>query len=71
VEELPKNTNLSVPTVGGRIQFLVQQSGNTITAAYRVSLDKVLIFPEAYPDLRLFWETAVGIEKSMIVLKKQ
>ena len=71
VEELPKNTNLSVPTVGGRIQFLVQQSGNTITAAYRVSLDKVLILPEAYPDLRLFWETAVGIEKSMIVLKKQ
>ena len=71
VEELPVNKNLSVPTVGGRINFLVQEAGNIIRVAYRVSLDNTLVLPEAYPDLRLFWETAVGIEKSMIVLKKQ
>ena len=71
VEELPEKTNLSVPTIGGRIQFLAQQMGNTVNISYRISLDKVLILPEVYPDLRLFWETAVGIEKSTIVLKKQ
>ena len=71
VEELPEKTNLSVPTIGGRIQFLAQQMGSTVNVSYRISLDKVLILPEEYPDLRLFWETAVGIEKSTIVLKKQ
>ena len=71
VEELPEKTNLSVPTIGGRIQFLTQQMGSTVNVSYRISLDKVLILPEEYPDLRLFWETAVGIEKSTIVLKKQ
>ena len=71
VEELPEKKVMNFPTLGGRIQFLCQQVGNNVSVTYRTSLDKVLILPDDYADLRLFWETAVGIEKSTIVLKKQ
>ena len=62
---------MNFPALGGRIQFLCQQVGNSVSVSYRATLDKVLILPDDYADLRLFWETAVGIEKSTIVLKKQ
>ena len=71
VEELPQNATLSCPPVTGRIQFQTQQSPGRITVVYRFTMGKTLILPEEYPDLRLFWETAVGLEKSTIVLKKQ
>ena len=71
VEELPEKKVMNFPTLGGRIQFLCQQVGNNVSVTYRTSLDKTLILPDDYADLRLFWETAVGIEKSTIVLKKQ
>lgn len=71
VEELPENKVMNFPVLDGRIQFLCQQVGNNVSVTYRASLDKILILPEEYADLRLFWETAVGIEKSTIVLKKQ
>ena len=71
VEELPKSQNLTCPPVNGRIQFRAQQNGGMVNVAYRVTMDKTLVLPEQYADLRLFWETAVGIEKSTIVLKKQ
>ena len=71
VEELPEKTAKSFPPIGGRIQFLAQQVGNSVSVNYRISLDKMMILPEDYADLRLFWETAVGVEKSTIVLKKQ
>lgn len=72
VEELPERTVKNFPSIGGRIQFMAQLIGSdTVSITYRTSLDKMLILPEEYPDLRLFWETAVGVEKSTIVLKKQ
>lgn len=71
VEELPERTVKSFPTIGGRIQFVAQQVGNTVSVVYRVNLDQMLVLPDQYADLRLFWETAVGLEKSTIVLKKQ
>ena len=42
-----------------------------MSVLYRASLGKMLVLPEEYADLRLFWETAIGVEKSTIVLKKQ
>ena len=71
IEELPERTMKNFPTIGGRIQFMAQQVGNAVSVAYRVNLDRMLILPEHYADLRLFWETAVGLERSTIVLKKQ
>ena len=71
VEELPERTSKSFPTIGGRIQLLAQQIGNTVSVTYRSNLDKMLIMPDQYADLRFFWETAVGVEKCTIVLKKQ
>jgi len=71
VEELPERASKNFPAIGGRIQLLAQQIGNAVNVTYRTNLDKMLIMPEDYPDLRLFWETAVGAEKSTIVLKKQ
>ena len=71
VEELPERTVKNFPTIGGRIQFIAQQVGNTVSVVYRVNLDQMLVLPDHYADLRLFWETAVGLEKSTIVLKKQ
>ena len=71
VEELPEKISKTFPTLGGRIQLLAQQVGNNVSVTYRTSLDKMLILPDDYADLRLFWETAVGAEKSTIVLKKQ
>ena len=66
-----EKTAKTFPPVGGRIQLLAQQLGNTVSVNYRVNLDKMMILPENYADLRLFWETAVGVEKSTIVLRKQ
>ena len=71
VEELPERTVKTFPSVGGRIQMLAQQVGNTVVVNYRTSLEKMLVMPDDYADLRLFWETAVGLEKSTIVLKQQ
>ena len=71
VEELPEKTMKVFPPVGGRVQLMAQQVGNSVSVTYRFSLDKMMILPEDYADLRLFWETAVGAEKSTIVLKKQ
>ena len=71
VEELPQSQNLTCPPVNGRIQFMAQQNGILINVVYRVTMGKTLVLPEQYADLRLFWETAVGIEKSTIVIKKQ
>ena len=71
MEELPEKTMKVFPPVGGRVQLMAQQVGNSVSVTYRVSLDKMMILPEDYDDLRLFWETAVGAEKSTIVLKKQ
>lgn len=71
VEELPEKVGLTFPSLEGRIQFATQQVGNIVSALYRASLGKMLVLPEEYADLRLFWETAIGVEKSTIVLKKQ
>ena len=72
VEELPAKAVLNCPSVGGRIQFGAQQIGNAVNITYRFSMSKTMVLPdEEYADLRAFWETAVGIEKSTIVLKKQ
>lgn len=71
VEELPERTIKNFPSIGGRIQLMAQLIGDSVSVVYRTSLDKMLILPEEYPDLRLFWETAVGVEKSTLVLKKQ
>lgn len=71
VEELPEKVGLTFPSLEGRIQFATQQVGNIVSVLYRVSLGKMLVLPEEYADLRLFWETAIGVEKSTIVLKKQ
>ena len=71
VEELPEKVGLTFPSLEGRIQFATQQVGNIVSVLYRASLGKMLVLPEEYTDLRLFWETAIGVEKSTIVLKKQ
>lgn len=71
VEELPDNVTLSCPPLQGRLLFQMRQSEGRISGVYRFSLGEVLVVPEAYPDLRAFWEAAIGIERSMIVLKKQ
>lgn len=71
VEELPEKVGLTFPSLEGRIQFATQQVGKIVSVLYRASLGKMLVLPEEYADLRLFWETAIGVEKSTIVLKKQ
>ena len=71
VEEMPKDASLSCPPVKGRIQFKAQEIQNRITLVYRFTMDTTMVLPEDYADLRLFWETAAGIEKSTIVLKKK
>lgn len=71
VEELPEKVGLTFPSLEGRIQFATQQVGNIVSVLYRASLGKMLVLPEEYADVRLFWETAIGVEKSTIVLKKQ
>ena len=71
VEELPESKSLSCPPVEGRILFQMRQAGNSISAVYRFVLGKASVPAEDYADLRLFWETAAGIEKSTIVLRKK
>lgn len=71
IEELPKTVSKICPPVNGRIQFQAQRVGNMISVIYRYTMNKTVVLPEEYSNLRLFWETAVSIEKSTIVLKKQ
>ena len=71
VAELPESVSLSCPTVKGRIQFLSKLDNNLLTVSYRFFLEESMVLPNAYADLRLFWEKAVGVEKSTIVLKKK
>ena len=70
-EEIPESKSLTCPPVGGRILFQCRELGGQISVSYRFSLESTLITPDQYADLRLFWETAAGIEKCTIVLKKQ
>ena len=71
VEELPESKSLSCPPVEGRIVFQMRQAGNNVSAVYRFVMGKSFVPAEDYADLRLFWETAAGIEKSTIVLRKK
>ena len=71
VEELPESKSFTCAPVKGRILFQCREVGNQINVIYRFTMDEVLVLPTEYADLRLFWETAVGLEKSIIVLKKQ
>lgn len=71
VEELPKNASYACPPVNGRIQFQAKQTEDRVTVVYRFIIDDMRALPEEYSDFRFFWEAAVGIEKSTIVLKKQ
>ena len=71
VEELPEDASLTCPPVGGRILFQSKDLGKQVTVNYRFTMNETTVLPEHYADLRVFWETATGIEKSTIVLKKQ
>ena len=71
VEELPESQTLSCPPVNGNIRFQCKVIGERISLNYRFILDRYLVLPAEYPDLRAFWEVAVGIENCTIVLKKQ
>ena len=71
VEELPESQSLSCPPVNGNILFQCKVIGERISLNYRFILDRYLVLPAEYPDLRAFWEVAVGIENCTIVLKKQ
>lgn len=71
VEELPESKSITCPPVGGRILFQCREVGNQVSVSYRFSLESTIVVPEKYADLRVFWETATGVEKSTIVLKKQ
>ena len=71
VEELPESKSFACASVKGRVLFQCRVVGNQVSATYRFVMEDTLVLPEKYSDLRLFWETAVGIEKGTIVLKKQ
>ena len=71
VEELPEDASLACPPVGGRILFQSKDLGKQVAVNYRFTMNETTVLPEHYADLRVFWETATGIEKSTIVLKKQ
>lgn len=71
VEELPESQSLSCPPVNGNILFQCKVIGERISLNYRFILDRYLVLPAEYPDLRAFWEAAAGIENCTIVLKKQ
>ena len=71
VEELPEGTSLVCPPVDGRILFQCKEIGGQVSLTYKFSLDRYMVLPSEYPDLRAFWEAAAGIENCTIVLKKQ
>jgi hypothetical protein len=70
VEELPKNTTLTLSEKGGKFQYLVSQLDNKIIVNFRLSIDKSVFIPAEYSNLMEFYNLVINKQAEQIILKK-
>lgn len=72
VDELPKSTKVKLNEEGeGYFEYLITQSGNTISMRTRLRLDRTTFDPDEYEILREFFNVVVTKQKEQIVFKKK
>lgn len=71
VDELPKNSALSLPLNSGRYLFSVSNDGNKIQMTSNLSLSKSVYSSEEYHSLKELFSRIVDVQQSQIVLKKK
>lgn len=71
VDELPKGMKLKFNEAGdGMFEYLIANSGNSISLRSRIRLARANFLPEEYEILRQFFGMIVAKQKEQIVLKK-
>ncbi|HET9571700.1 MAG TPA: DUF3857 domain-containing protein [Bacteroidales bacterium] len=71
VEELPKSVKFKLPGKVGECQFVVRQSGNTVTFNYLFQLYQIVFAQTDYPMIQDFFGQAAAKNVEMLVLKKK
>jgi Domain of Unknown Function with PDB structure (DUF3857)/Domain of Unknown Function with PDB structure (DUF3858)/Transglutaminase-like superfamily len=71
VDELPKALKVKLDDQGsGYFEYLVSQSGNTISLRSRLRISRTLFLPDEYDMLREFFKMVVNKHNEQIVFKK-
>jgi transglutaminase-like putative cysteine protease len=72
VDELPKSTTVKLNEDGdGIFQYMVSESGGTISLRSRIQLKRAYYLPDEYEILREFFNLVVKKQNEQIVLKKK
>ena len=72
VDELPKSTVVKLNQEGdGVFQYLISESGGTISLRSRITFKRAFFLPEEYETLREFFNLIVKKQNEQIVLKKK
>jgi hypothetical protein len=72
VDELPKPMRVKLNDQDeGMFEYLISQSGSTVSMRTRVAIRKANFAPEEYELLREFFNMVVAKQKEQIVLKKK
>src|ERR1043165_860944 len=72
LDELPKSMRLKLNEEGdGDFEYLVSESGGTISLRSRIRLKRAYYLPDEYETLREFFNLIVKKHNEQIVLKKK
>jgi len=72
VDEMPKSMRVKLNEEGeGQFEYIISQSGNTISMRTRVQIARTYFAPEEYDLLREFFNMVVNKHKEQIVFKKK
>ena len=70
VEELPKNVKATACNGDAMFRYMVQATGNSISARLSLNINRVLFSTEEYGELRQLFAMAAQTCNSKIIVKK-
>ena len=71
VEEVPKNSLLSLPQAGGRYVFSITPLGNKLSIVSGIYLNRAVYSSVEYHYLKELYARIIQIQQSQIVLKRK
>jgi hypothetical protein len=71
VEEIPKNTAITLPNGAGRFVYASQIENNILKINTRFSINKTIFEAEEYDMLREFYDKIIAKQAELMVLKKK
>ncbi|HCW07388.1 MAG TPA: hypothetical protein DGG95_08495 [Cytophagales bacterium] len=71
IDELPKNTAVSLPKGGGRLLFNSSMLGNKVQVGNTLSISKSVYNSEEYFTLKELFARIIQVQQSQIVIKKK